>query len=129
MSSGTKYFRQKSNDTEDDVTSSTATPEEEEEVTKAAFDDPNFIPGDFLDPWGNVKLEPEPPVTDILVQFMERLEGRKTELWQVGALILFSLVLQVAFILLSLWTLGVFIPLYNTINVVSKNFPKDEDEK
>ena len=103
--------------------------ESDPETTTPVFDNPNFIPGDFLDPSGNVKLQPEPPVTDLLILFLERLDGRKNELWQVGAMILFSWVLQIIFIMLALWTLGVFIPLYTMVQAFSKDLPKEDEDK
>lgn len=76
------------------------------------IDDPNFIPGDFIDSKGNSpQVPPEPPI-DILVGFMKEIDQRKPQLWKLAGLISMNGFLFIFCVLLAAAVIAVFSPAY-----------------
>ena len=63
----------------DTSTSSTEKPEDATTTAKSPFDDPNFIPGDFLNSQGSAKFIPEPPVIDLLADVVKMISEQTTD--------------------------------------------------
>ena len=59
----------------------TEKPTETTSLQSFPFDDPAFIPGQFLDGEGSAKLADVPPVLDLLTDFVGMISGRMTDVW------------------------------------------------
>ncbi len=62
-------------------------------TSTSKFDDPNFIPGEFLDSSGEAKFVTHQP-SDILTLFMSEMKTREERVWQVAVFVLACWVLQ-----------------------------------
>ena len=76
------------------------------------LDDPNWIPGEFLDNYGNPKVIPPPPVTTILADFLALLEERNNLFLWTGANFLISFALLVIFLIELTTVLCIVLPLF-----------------
>ena len=113
------------NNRQEESSSTTVDPDN----TTAKFDDPNFIPGEYLDPSGEAKFITPAPITDILIDFMAEIEKRQDTLWQVGVYILLNWMLQGAFIILSAWVLGLFVPMYTITQKMGETLPMEDEDR
>ena len=112
----------------------TTIPETETEstnVTTTTFkpgtiDDPNFIPGNFLDPSGNAKVIPPPPVTTVLQDFLAQVNDRNDYFLWTGANFLIGLGCQVLVIVGLVTSLCVLLPFFNTTKGMNSALPKDK---
>ena len=66
---------------------------------KPTLDDPNWIPGDFLDNHGNPKVIPPPPVTTVLEDFLASVEKRNNLFSWTGANFLINFALSIIFMI------------------------------
>jgi len=98
-------------------------------TTTPKFNDPNFIPGEHLDPNGETSFVTPKPVTDALVDFVEKINEKKTELWQTGVWLIVTWILQGSFLILSMWVAGLFIPLYTLTNEMGELLPYEEEDR
>ncbi len=98
-------------------------------TTTIRFDDPNFIPGEYLDAGGQAKFVTPPPITDILVDFMDEVTAREDVLWQVGVYILANWMLQAAFLILAAWVGGLYIPMYNVTQKMGETLPMEDEDR
>ena len=81
----------------DTNTSSTEKPEETTTTTMSPFDDPNFIPGDFLDSQGSARFVPEPPVFDLLADVVKMISEQTTDTWMVVIIVIFGNIIFLIF--------------------------------
>ena len=116
------------------TTKDSTIPETETEstnVTTTTFkpgtiDDPNFIPGNFLDPSGNAKVIPPPPVTTVLQDFLAQVNDRNDYFLWTGANFLIGLGCQVLVIVGLVTSLCVLLPFFNTTKGMNSALPKDK---
>ncbi len=97
--------------------------------TTVKFNDPNFIPGQYLDASGQAKFVTPAPITDILVDFMAEIDKRQEELWQVGVYIMLNWILQGSFIILAAWIFGLFFPLYQLTQKMGETLPMEDEDR
>ncbi len=79
--------------------------------TTIRYEDPNFIPGEYIDAEGQARFVTPPPVTDVLVGFVAKMGEREEVLWRQVVSIVFDLVFFVVFLLLCLAALAIVLPL------------------
>ena len=60
----------------------------------------NFVPGSFLDSYGNDIVQPPPPLKDVLEDFLARVETKKTKFWTALTIFLFGIGSQVITIII-----------------------------
>ena len=102
---------------------------ETEEVTEEAdtkFDNPDFIPGDFLDKGGKVKYVHRPPST-VLMDFLAQIDHRQEELWKLGVFVVSAIFLMFLVLLLGAALFGLFVTLYNYATMMEN--PMDKHDK
>ena len=76
------YIRMvQANGTTDKPEVTTEKPTETTTLQSFPFDDPAFIPGQFLDGEGSAKLADVPPVSDLLTDFVGMISGQMTDVW------------------------------------------------
>jgi len=78
-------------------TNTTSTEKPSETTTMSPFDDPNFIPGDFLDSAGSARFIPEPPVFDLLSDVVKMISEQTTDTWMVVIIVIFGNVIFLIF--------------------------------
>ena len=89
------------------------------------LDDPNFIPGDFVDQHGNPKVIVPPPVTTVLQDFLAEIEKRYNRFLWTGANFLISLSTQVLVLIGFATVLCTYVPFfYMTKGMNSHRLPK-----
>ena len=89
------------------------------------LDDPNFIPGDFVDQHGNPKVVAPPPVTTVLQDFLAEIEKRNNRFLWTGANFLISLASQVLVLIGFTLVLCTYVPFfYMTKGMNSHTLPK-----
>ena len=89
------------------------------------LDDPDFIPGDFVDQHGNPKVVAPPPVTTVLQDFLAEIEKRNNRFLWTGANFLISLASQVLVLIGFTWVLCTYVPFfYMTKGMNSHTLPK-----
>ncbi len=100
-----------------------------EASTTVRFDDPNFIPGEYLDASGEAKFVTPQPVADVLIQFMAEVDSRQETLWQVGVYILLDLLTEAIFLVLAAWVIGLFIPMHSLTTEIAKTMPMEKEDR
>ena len=89
------------------------------------LDDPNWIPGDFVDQHGNPKVIAPPPVTTVLQDFLAEIVKRNNRFLWTGANFLISLACQVLFVIGFTSVLCTYVPFfYMTKGMNSHRLPK-----
>ena len=89
------------------------------------LDDPDFIPGDFVDQHGNPKVIAPPPVTTVLQDFLAEIEKRNNRFLWTGANFLISLASQVLVLIGFTLVLCTYVPFfYMTKGMNSHTLPK-----
>jgi hypothetical protein len=79
-----------------------STPEVNETATKSPFDDPAFIPGNFLDSEGNAKFLQEAPVDEVMMKFVKMITSDVSdEAWRFFLLLLGTAVMAIIFLCLA----------------------------
>jgi hypothetical protein len=79
-----------------------STPEVNETTTKSPFDDPAFIPGNFLDSEGNAKFLQEAPVDEVMMKFVKMITSDVSdEAWRFFLLLLGTVVMAIIFLCLA----------------------------
>ena len=119
-------------------------------VSKSTFSfSRNFVPGSFLDSFGNDVVQPPPPLKDVLADFLDRIETKKSKFWTILAIFLFAIGSQVITIIIYTvnksyfflifmnpkgliqfqWTFALIIPLYNLVMSMKTSLPLNEEDK
>ena len=75
----------------------------------------NFVPGSFLDSYGNDVVQPPPPVKDVLADFLSRVETKKSKFWTILTIFLFAIGSQVVTVIM--YTVSHFI-----LHTFSRNY-------
>lgn len=93
------------------------------------FDDPTFVPGDFLDSEGKAKFASEIPIEDLMSKFVRiTTDDISRYAWKIVLLLLLQIGLIVAFIVLSVKVLSAM-SLYKTAKAPLKKQEKPKGSK
>ena len=88
------------------------------------IDDPNWIPGEFLDPDGNPKVISPPPVTTVLQDFLSEVENRHNEILWTAANFLISVATNILVIVGLATIFFMVLPFYNMAKEMNATMPK-----
>ena len=102
-----------------------------------------------MDSYGNDVVQPPPPLKDVLADFLERTEVKKSKFWTILAIFLFAIGSQVITIIIYTvnksyfflifmnpkglfqfqWTFALIIPLYNLVMSMKTSLPLSQVDK
>ena len=108
---------------------STAAPTES--TSKSPFDEPLFVPGDFLDSDGSQKFSPEIPAKDGMAKFAKVISDNFSEQgWKLFLLLLLQMFVSIVFLILGAKVLSSTLSLSNSASrTVFDGDDDDDDDK
>ena len=89
----------------------------------------NFVPGNFLDEFGNSRAIPLPPVKSILEQFLKKVNQRNDTFLWAGANFLVCISLQLISIVVLCGALGVIFPIYKVSLTMNSQLPESHSKR
>ena len=104
--------------------SNSTTPNETTTYKPGTIDDPNWIPGEFLDPYGKPKVISPPPVTTVLQDFLSEVQNRNSEILWTAANFLFSVATNILVIVGLATIFSMVLPFYNVTKGMNSALPK-----
>lgn len=99
-------------------------------VSASPFDDPLFVPGDFLDSEGKTKFASEVPIEDLMSKFVQITNDKISgSAWKIVLLLLAQIGVSIAFIILYVKSLSAM-SLYKTAKAPLKKLdePKSRED-